>query len=327
MPPDVVGDPAGGVAVGESPDAGGAPAVHAVVVNWNGAKDTLRCLASLAAVSPPLAAVHVVDNASTDGSQGRIRAAQPGVTLHENPRNEGFAAAANRGIRAALDGGAAWVLLMNNDATLEPEAVARLLAAVADAPRAGLAGGKIFRDRAAGVLWCCGVRIGWGPNIGRLRGFDQVDDGRFDRREVVDSLTGCGLLVKRAVFDRVGLLDQGYFAYVEDADFALRAREAGFECLYEPTARFEHAGGGSTGGGYSPGRKYLTAHGAARFLRRHGGLRLWANFLVFDVLLWPLLFVVALAGGRAGGAWAKLRGTIHGLTRRPPDLSILESRK
>ena len=113
-------------------------AVHAVVVNWNSAEDTLRCLASLAASRPPIARVHVVDNGSTDGSVVRIRSVHPEVSILANDSNLGFAAAANRGIRAALDTGAAWVLLMNNDATLDAEAVARLLAAGAARPDAGL---------------------------------------------------------------------------------------------------------------------------------------------------------------------------------------------
>lgn len=300
--------------------------VHAVVVNWNGAAETLGCLQSLAALRPPLAAVHVVDNASSDDSVARILSAHPEVRIHRNARNEGFAGGVNPGIRSALEAGAAWVLLMNNDARCEPDAVARLLDAARERPGAGLLGGKIYRDRARRVLWCCGVRLGWSPNLGQLRGFDQVDVGRFDRREVVDSLTGCGLLVRRAVFDKIGVFDEEYFAYVEDADFALRAREAGFQCAYEPGAVFEHPGGGSTGGGYSPGRKYLTAHGAARFLKRHGSFGVWTGFILFDVILWPVLFVVSLARGRAAGAWAKLRGTLDGLLGRPADLSFLGKR-
>jgi GT2 family glycosyltransferase len=295
-------------------------------VNWNSAAETLKCLDSLEALSPPLAAIHVVDNASKDDSVGAIARAHPRARIHLNPANAGFAGGVNPGLRAALGAGADWVLLLNNDATLQPDAVSRLLGAARERPDAGLLGGKIYRDRAAKILWCCGVDLGFGPNVGRLRGFGRKDDGRWDETETVDSLTGCGLLVRRAVFEKVGLLDESYFAYVEDADFALRAAEAGFRCVYEPTAVFEHKGGGSTGGGYSVGRKYLTAHGAARFLRRHGAFRLWANFIVFDVLLWPLLFVVACLKGERKAAVAKLKGTIDGFLSRPPDLSLLQKR-
>jgi GT2 family glycosyltransferase len=300
--------------------------VWAVVVNWNGADETLGCLLSLRGCVPPLTGIIVVDNGSDDASVERIRAAHQDVVLIRNARNLGFAGGANPGIRAALGAGARWVLLMNNDARLDPDAVSRLVAAADLSPGVGLAGGKIYRDRASGTLWCCGVVFGGGPNLGRLRGFGEKDDGRFDRREIVDSLTGCGLLVRREVFERIGLLDEAYFAYVEDADFAMRAREAGFSCLYEPAACFEHPGGTATGGGYSAGRKYLTAHGAARFLKRHGTARRWFDFLLFDLVAWPLVFAVAVFRGRSAGAVAKLRGTIDGLLGRPPDLTMLKRR-
>jgi GT2 family glycosyltransferase len=122
------------------------------------------------------------------------------------------------------------------------------------------------------------------------------------------------------------LFDEGYFAYVEDADFCARAEEAGFRCLYVPGSVLEHPGGGASGGGYGPGRKYLTAHGAARFLRRHGTPSRWASFLVFDVLLWPLLAMIATARGRGSAAVAKFCGTCAGLRGLPPNLSWLGKR-
>lgn len=137
-------------------------------------------------------------------------------------------------------------------------------------------------------------------------------------------VTGCALLVHRAVFERVGLLDPGYFVYVEDADFCARAVAAGFRPLYVPTALFEHPGSVSTGGGYSPVRKYLCAHGSVTWLRRHGSFKGWAALWVCDVLLWPVVFVVALAKGDARGALAKARGLFHGLLGRPADLSALK---
>ncbi len=301
--------------------------VHVVIVNWNQAGETLGCLSSVARFLPEPAAVHVVDNGSVDDSVARIAAAFPRVVLHRNPENRGFSGGVNVGIRAALAAGADFVFLLNNDARVDPACLGELLAAAERNPAAGLYGGKIFRDRRARTLWCCGVRYAFGPNIAKLRGFDELDVGRYDREESVDSLTGCGLLVSRAVFDRIGVFDEAYFAYVEDADFAARAREAGFSCLYVASAVLEHPGGGSTGGGYSAGRKYLTAHGAARFLKRHGTAARWIAFWIFDVAAWPILFALSLARGRARAAWAKLRGTIDGLRGKPADLRILERRR
>lgn len=300
--------------------------VRVVVVNWNAADETLRCLAALAELDPAPGGVDVVDNGSVDGSAERLACERPEATLHRNAENRGFAGGANVGVRAALDRGARAVLLLNNDARVDRGALGALVAAAARRPDCGLFGPKIWRDRAARRLWACGVRFRFGPNLAVLRGFDETDRGAYDVEEEAESLTGCGLLVRREVFERVGLLDESYFAYVEDADFCARAAAAGFRALYVPSAEMEHPGGGASGGGYGPGRKYLTAHGAARFLRRHGTPARWASFLVWDVLLWPFLFLAASAGGRGGAAWAKLRGTLDGLRGAPADLRWLARR-
>ncbi|MAG54776.1 MAG: hypothetical protein CMJ83_00640 [Planctomycetes bacterium] len=190
-------------------------------------------------------------------------------------------------------------------------------------PSAGLFGGRIYQDRAADRLWCCGVGMGWWPNLCRLRGHGKAGAGRYLKEERVDGLTGCGLLVRREVFDRVGLLDEEWFVYVEDADLCARARKAGFDSVYVPGAVLEHAGAGSTGGGYSRGRKYLTAYGSVLYLRRHGTLLLWLGFVCVDLLMWPLLFVISVPTGRIGGAFAKLRGMIDGFLGRPIDKGVL----
>jgi GT2 family glycosyltransferase len=303
-----------------------AEATHVVVVNWNAAEETLACLRALFATAPKPGAIHVVDNGSADGSAERVATEFPDVRLHRLPENRGFAGGANVGVAAALKEGAAAVWFLNNDARPAKDALGRLVAAAARRRDVGLFGPKIFRDLKSRRLWCCGVAFRFGPNLAALLGFDRVDDGSFDVEKEPESLTGCGLLARREVFDAIGLLDEGYFAYVEDADFCARARKAGFRLLYVPEAILEHPGGGSSGGGYGPGRKYLTTHGAARFLRRHGTFALWSAFLIFDVLLWPFLYVSAACGGRGLAARAKAAGAIDGLFGRPPDLRWLARR-
>lgn len=301
--------------------------VHVVIVNWNGAEDLRRCLRALEACDPPCGPVHVVDNGSDDASRDLL--AEPWelpLRVRLEDRNHGFARAVNLAVRDALEEGAAAVCLMNNDATCEPGFFGALAAGVERDPRAGLYGPRIFSDRAAGRLWCCGVSMG-GPNLCRLRGHGERDAERWRREERVESLTGCGLLVLRAVFERTGMLDERYFVYVEDADFCARAIKAGFACRYLPEAVLEHAGAGSSGGGYSALRKYLSAHGAVRYLREHGTRGLWAGWIVFDLLPLPLLWGIALLRGRERGVRAKALGLLHGLLRREPDLARLGLRR
>lgn len=292
--------------------------VHVVIVNWNAIEETTRCLHALATAMPPPERVHVVDNGSDHDEAARLAAAFPSVRVHALCTNTGFSGGANVGIKAALAEGAAFVFLLNNDARVDTHTLRALVDAADRHPSAGLFGPRIWRDRAHDILWACGVSMGFGPNLGQLRGFDARGAGRYLTEEVVDSLTGCGLLVRRSVIESIGVFDEGYFVYVEDADFAARARKAGFACVYVPGAHLEHPGGYSTGGGYAPARKYLTAHGATRYLRRHGRCINFVSWIVFDILLWPVLLLVSLVRGESRAVWAKGVGTLHGILGRSP---------
>lgn len=300
--------------------------VRAVVVNWNGGDGNLACLGSLLKAGMQASDIHFVDNGSVDGSVAKCADAFPGIVVDVTGENLGFAAAANRGIRAALQAGADAVWLMNNDATVEIGCLSALTEAVIHAPKCGLYGPRIYANQSADKLWCCGVTLGSGPNLGTLRGHGQAGRGRYETDENVAALTGCGLLILRSVFERVGVLDEAFFVYVEDAEFCSRARKAGFVPRYIAKAVMEHAGAGSTGGGYGRARKYLTAHGTVLYLKRHGTLRQWLCWALLDVLAWPLVFVLALLRGRTGGAWGKLCGTLCALRGQAVNRRILGKR-
>src|SRR4051794_31005071 len=105
------------------------PRVFVVVLNWNGLNDTLRCLESLAAVTVPPTSVIVVDNGSRDDSVAQISYRFPDVTVLTNVKNEGFASACNQGMVVALERGAAYVLLLNNDTTVAPDFLEHLVRA------------------------------------------------------------------------------------------------------------------------------------------------------------------------------------------------------
>ncbi|HEY1478728.1 MAG TPA: glycosyltransferase family 2 protein [Gaiellales bacterium] len=220
-----------------------------VVLSWNGVDDTLACLASLADVDWPQLDVIVVDNGSADGSQSAVRAQFPAVTLIENGRNLGYAGGNNVGLRAAFERGADWVLLLNNDATLAPDAVRELDVVARARPRAGILGGKVFFAEPSDRIWFAGQRfnaaIGYS---GRPRGYRQPDAARYDEIVEVDRVVGACMAISRGVSDSIGLFDEDLFAYVEDVDWSLRAREAGFQVLFVPKARAWHRVAASSGG-------------------------------------------------------------------------------
>jgi GT2 family glycosyltransferase len=236
-----------------------------VVVNYRTAGLTVDCLASLA---PEIGAgldarVVVTDNASGDGSVARIEAAvrENGwggwVTVVSLERNGGFAYGNNAAIRPALDSAdpPRYVLMLNPDTIVRPGALETLLAFMEARPDVGLAGSRLeetdgrphvsaFRFHSVLGELEDGLRLGLASKLlSRWSVWAPVPEAPCQ----VDWVAGACLVIRREVFDAVGLLDEGYFMYFEEVDFCLRARRAGWPCWYVPGARVVHLVGKSSG--------------------------------------------------------------------------------
>ncbi len=233
-----------------------------VIVNWNGKKDTLHCLASLEKlkVSKYKVAVTVVDNGSSDGSVDVIRKEFPHVYIIENNKNLGFTGGNNVGISHVLREGASYVWLLNNDTFVDAHALNEIVSSFND-QHVGIAGSKIYfapghefhKDRYAShergnVLWYAGGSIDWNNMYASHRGVDEVDKGQYNQVEETPFITGCSMMVKRNVFETVGMLDDRYYLYLEDVDFCLRAQRAGYKTLYVPSSKVWHMNASSSGG-------------------------------------------------------------------------------
>jgi hypothetical protein len=224
------------------------PLVYVIVLTYNGKRDTLECLRSLQNLSCPNVKVLVVDNASSDGTPEAIRAEFSSVELLVNPTNLRFAGGNNVGIRHALKHGADYVLLLNNDTTVERDFTVHLVHAAEADPRIGMIGPKIYYYDDPNRIWFAGGRIEWWKGWISHIGIRENDSGQHDEQKPVDYLTGCCMLVKRAVVEQVGLLDERYFMYGEDADWCVRARRAGYVLAYVPAAKIWHKLSVSAGG-------------------------------------------------------------------------------
>jgi GT2 family glycosyltransferase len=222
---------------------------HAIVLNWNGREDTLRCLESLVRADAQGLAVVCVDNGSSDGSQQAVRERFPQVTLIENGANLGYSGGNNVGIRHALEHGAEWVVLVNNDATVAPDFIDGFAAVAAAHPDAGILAGKVYFADRPSTIWFAGqdvrARLGYS---GRPRGYGREDEPRYCRVVPTGRAVGALMAISRPAVEEVGLLDEDLFAYVEDVDWALRVRAAGFGVLFAPGARAWHSVSASTGG-------------------------------------------------------------------------------
>jgi GT2 family glycosyltransferase len=215
------------------------PEVVVIILNWNNASDTIACLQSVSGLSYPNYKVLVVDNGSFDGSVQEIRRTCPDVMLLELKENLGFAEGNNVGIRSAMQLGGDYVLILNNDVLVAPDAMTKLVEVAQKEPRAGLLGPRVLHREKPEQIQSAGVILDkfWRS---KHRGQNQGQIGQSDTVEQVDAVAGCAMLVRRQLIDSVGMLDGRYFMYREDVDWCCRARANGFKVLYVPQAIVWH---------------------------------------------------------------------------------------
>ena len=247
------------------------PHVAIVILNWNREADTLECLESLARIDYPSFSVLVVDNGSTDGSPDAIerwgRENLP-LTLIRNAENRGFVRGSNQGMRHALATGTDYVFLLNNDTVVEPDVLVNLVRAAERSDDIGMAGPKIYKYGEERVLDSAGTRtIPWLAQ-GFLQGHGEEDRGQFDSSAEMPYITGTALLVKRAVLEKAGMMDEDYFHYFDDFDWGVRTRKAGYRLLMAPEAAIYHKGAGTIGFG-SPAYMHQRIRGQIVFARKH----------------------------------------------------------
>jgi hypothetical protein len=233
--------------------------VAVIIVNWNGRKDTEICLASLEKIDTHNVdlSVIVVDNGSSDDSIASIRKKYPGVTVLPAGKNLGFTGGNNVGITYARQHQADFVWLLNNDTFVDAH-VLNILKAFRD-PRVGICGSKIYfapghefhltrykESERGNVFWYTGGLVDWDNMYASHRGVDEVDHGQYDTEEETPFVTGCSMMIRSSVFDRIGILDDRYYLYLEDLDFCLRAKKAGFTLRYVPSSVLWHVNAGSS---------------------------------------------------------------------------------
>ena len=213
-----------------------------MVVNWN-RKELLRaCLDSLERQGEVASEVIVVDNGSADGS-AEMAETEFSVRVIRNRENRGFCAANNQGIAAAQG---EFVALINNDAEAAQGWLAALHRACSSAPDIGMAASKVLVWEDPGRIDKAGHLI-FPDGQNRGRGSGATDCGQYDCEEEVLWPDGCAALYRKAMLDEIGGFDEDFFAYGDDAELGLRARIAGWRCVYTPQAVVRHHRGSTLG--------------------------------------------------------------------------------
>jgi len=224
--------------------------IFIILLNWNGKKDTLECLASLEKIKNPRFSTVIVDNGSIDDSVKTLREAYPQIPIIETKANLGFAGGNNVAIEWALQKRADWIFLLNNDTIVDPDVLTAFLEAASIDPFPKVLGAKIYRYHDPQIIDHLGGQ--WNPKIAEFESCNsgKVDDGiSYENREKVDYACGAALFIHRSVFESIGLLEPRFFLFWEETDFCTRARRAGFEVWTAPQAKIWHKVSSSFTGG------------------------------------------------------------------------------
>lgn len=216
------------------------------MVNYNSAPDLALCARSLME-SREIPSLFVVDNASKEGGLDEAVAGYPEVVVIRSPENLGFGRGNNLGLRRALaETGCEFFFLLNNDATVEPDAIEKLEATLDAFPEAGMAAARITLSEAPDVLWYGGGHVDWRKGSPAIPGYlGPADSGLALEAKNVPFASGCAVMVRRCALEETGGFDPRLFMYQEDLELCLRTQRAGWTIRYAPDALVRHKGQGS----------------------------------------------------------------------------------
>ena len=297
------------------------PLFSVIILNWNGRHHLEECLASVLSQIFRDFETIVVDNGSTDGSVDFLKERWgKEIRTISLSFNQGFAGGNNAGIRAAMG---KFIILLNNDTAVDPRWLHALSEAILRHPDAGMVTPKILNYYRRDEIDNTGHLI-YPDGLARGRHRQEKDDGRFDEEGEAFWPSGCAGVYRKEMLDEIGLLDETFFAYGEDVDLGLRARWAGWKCIYVPDAVVYHKYSATTGV-YSSQKVFLVERN-----------RLWIlfkNFPLRDILVSPwytgyryaMHFHGAVSGKGAAGHFTKTHSVwkLFGITLRAEWAAII----
>lgn len=296
-----------------------------ILLNYKGYEDTKACINSLKEIDYKNFNVIVVDNDSQDGSfeklqqdfsvkadghsgdQNAALEAAHFITvgneeLHfmASGKNGGFAYGNNIGIEYALDKGADYVLLINTDTLVEKDFLNILVEEAESREDVGVVTGKILYESKRDSVWFGGGEINWSRFYGA---HSHYEDARY-----ITFSTGCLMLIKKNVFEKVGLLPEQYFMYYEDVDFCATLQEDGFKIYYTPKSVIYHKVSSSSGGEESPFSVYLNTKNRLRFMNKYKNKKGYLKGKAFFYVTRVPILMKYVAKGRSDKAKSLIKG-------------------
>lgn len=218
------------------------PFVVTIVLNNNRRDDTLTCLASLEQSTYQNHQIILLDNATSDGSIPAVRSAFPQVEIVELTANLGYAGNNNIGIKLALEKGADWVFVLNEDTRVDANCLAELVAVGNSNPAIGVVGPMVYHYDEPEVIQSAGGILSqdaWEPlHLGQ----NETDRGQYAGPHAVDWISGCAIMVRKSFIEQNGLLDERFFCYEEETEWCLRGKKNGWQMVHVPQAKIWHKG-------------------------------------------------------------------------------------
>ena len=286
------------------------PLISVVIVNWNGKHLLTECLDSLRAQDVEDVEVVLVDNGSDDGSASFVRERFPVINVLSLPENRGFAGGNNAGIGAAAG---KYIALLNNDTKADPAWLANLLReAEAAPPDVGMWAGKILSYDNPGIIDNVGLLL-YPDGLGRGKGRLEKDRGQYDLPGEALFPSGCAGLYRKEMLDEIGLFDEEFFAYADDVDIGLRARLAGWKCVYVPSARVYHKYSSSSSA-YSPFKAFLVERNRIWVLLKYYPVEMILASPFFTLLRLLAHLFGALTGQGASGKFSREHSILRAMT-------------
>lgn len=294
--------------------------VAIVVLNFNGLADTLTCLASLCALADPVAGVILVDNGSAVDPGPEAARVYPGLEYIATGRNLGYAGGNNRGIERAMAMGVDFILVINNDTTVDPHILGALLDAFEEDATLGIVGPVVnFMDEPA-VVMTDGVAFNPGPGTEFFKRIPVPVDAAHPVLVPVDIVNGCCMMISARLVSTVGLFDEEFFIVHEESDLCLRAGRAGFTCAVLGQSLVWHKGSSAFERSGRQIQRYFDARNLYHLLRRHTGRvarsRPWGQSFLHYLKYAFYRYDIECDAGKTAAAEAVIAGVYDALRGR-----------
>jgi GT2 family glycosyltransferase len=259
--------------------------VGIVIVNWNNPSDTIECLRDVSELAYPDYFTIVVDNGSTDDSVKKIVSAFPYIHIIQLENNLGYPGGCNAGLKYCSANGADYIFLINNDISIDKDALTHLIVIMEKNPSMGIAAPKVYFYYDKSVIFSAGGKVSLltGQNFGI--GYGEIDSAKYSQNYEVDYASGCALLVSSHLVQKIGFMDPQYFMYYDEIDYCIRAKRSGFSVWMVADAKVWHKIS-ATVKKYSGLKEYYITKNRLIFLKKFQTRRQRIIFYAWFTLVW-----------------------------------------